>query len=109
MSDFIAEYYAVDPSPLEAEFRIEQCNSCRTYYQAEVGGRELLDQIYDKWVDQIDDPNQIPSHADDMANPRLSRDGHEVMAAASYLGLQLDQLKTLDFGMGFGLWAASRR
>lgn len=105
MSEFIADYYGVDPSPLEAEYRIEQCTACRTFYQAEVGGPELLERIYDQWVDQVEDPNRIPSHADDSANPRLSRDGHELMAAASYLGLPLDELRTLDFGMGFALWA----
>jgi len=105
MSTFIASYYGVDPAPLEGEYRIEQCGACCTYYQGEVGGPELLEKIYDEWVEQIEDPREISSHAEDVANPRLSRDGHEVMAAASYLGVPLRELKTLDFGMGFALWA----
>lgn len=109
VSDFIAAYYGVDPSPLQAEYRIEECDRCGSFYQAAVAGPDLIELIYDQWVDQVEDPSQIPTHAFDTANPRLSRDGHELMAAASYLGLPLNEMRTLDFGMGFGLWATIAR
>jgi hypothetical protein len=109
MSNFLAGYYGVDPAPLDGEYRVEECRTCSTFYQAEVGGPDLLERIYDEWVDQVEDPGEIDSYAEDIANPRLSRDGHEVMAAASYLGLPLKELKTLDFGMGFASWAIIAR
>ncbi|HMJ06178.1 MAG TPA: methyltransferase domain-containing protein [Chthoniobacterales bacterium] len=70
-----------------------------------MGDADLLRKLYSDWVFDIGDPLRDPLYAFDIAHPRLSRDGHEVMAAAASLGLSLPHLRTLDFGMGWAGWA----
>ena len=107
ISDFVADYYGIRPSVLAAgEYRLEQCRDCGTFFQADVGDAVLLSDLYTHWVLQTEDPETAnPIYAEDVQRPELSRDGHEIMAAASFLGLPLAQLVTLDYGMGWALWA----
>jgi 2-polyprenyl-3-methyl-5-hydroxy-6-metoxy-1,4-benzoquinol methylase len=107
IGEFIANYFKIDPAALAAgEYRIDQCRRCGLAYQAEVGSPELLDDLYSHWVEDFEDPERdFPVYGEDVRHPRLSRDGHEIMAAASYLRRPLSDLVTLDYGMGFALWA----
>ena len=107
VSDFLAEFYGIDASVLaNGEYRLEQCRACGTFFQAEVGDLALLSDLYTHWVLQTEDPEaEHPIYAEDVGRPELSRDGHEIMAAASFLGLPLRELITLDYGMGWALWA----
>jgi SAM-dependent methyltransferase len=102
---FIRSFYKIDPTILDGTYRAEQCKSCSTFFQAEVGNAALLEDLYTKWVFEIGDPMRDPLYAFDMAHPRLSRDGHELMTVAASLGLSLAALRTLDFGMGWAAWA----
>jgi SAM-dependent methyltransferase len=102
---FIESFYKIDPAILDGAYRAEQCNSCFTFFQAEVGDAALLEKLYTQWVFEIGDPMRDPLYAFDIAHPRLSRDGHELMAVAASLGLSLPALRTLDFGMGWAAWA----
>jgi SAM-dependent methyltransferase len=40
-----------------------------------------------------------------MAAPLQSRDAHEIMLASSYLGISTERMVTLDYGMGWAMWA----
>ena len=87
-------------------YQVEKCDRCATLFQAEVGDEQLLSLIYGEWLDHVRDPEaELPAYAFDVANPRLSRDGHEIMTAAAFLRRPLGSLTTLDFGMGWGGWA----
>lgn len=89
-----------------AQFRVNKCSECGTLFQAEVGRETFLDALYGEWVWDTDDPeSDIPGYRFHITHPRLVRDGHEIMAVAAYLGLKASDLVTLDFGMGWGLWA----
>jgi SAM-dependent methyltransferase len=103
MSNFLTGYYRM-PIELDGEYRVERCGDCRTMFQGEVGDNDLLGALYGTWI-KSNRPEQDPAYCYDVANPRRSRDGHEIMAAAAHLGLPLDQLVTLDFGMGWASWA----
>lgn len=88
---------------------VAECSECRTIYHVQVGDDALLETLYDVWL------NDIADHGDQRElqwlaqHPRQSRDGHEIMTAASLLNTSVKGLKTLDFGMGMGLWAGIAR
>ena len=105
IGDFISKYYKVSPALLSrGVYRLDQCRRCATIYQAEVGDRELLMTIYVDWVLHTDQPEADANYAYDMAYPKKSRDGHEIMAAAAYLNMAVEDLRTLDYGMGWAGW-----
>ncbi|MES3109511.1 class I SAM-dependent methyltransferase [Sphingomonas aurantiaca] len=102
----VGQYYRIDPAQLAGgRFFVVECTSCATIYHAQVGGDDLLVTLYDIWLNEVGDPGDKKALAWLAAHPRHSRDGHEVMTAAALLGAPLRGFKTLDFGMGMGLWA----
>ena len=105
IASFILEYYKIDPSILDGEYQALQCIRCGSYFQAEVGNAALLDQLYSQWVLQVADPMRDAHYAFDVTHPTKSRDGHEIMTAAAWLGSRVSDLRTLDFGMGWASWA----
>jgi SAM-dependent methyltransferase len=105
IAPFLAAYYRADPAVLDGTYRLAQCQSCGTFFQAEVGNSALLETLYTDWVDWHWDPLRDPGYNFDVSHPRRSRDGHEIMAAARFLGRPLSALTTLDFGMGWAGWA----
>lgn len=105
IADYLRGYYAIDTSRLGGgEFRLAECQACGTMYQAEVGDPELLAELYSHWVASTDSAEDDPAYAFDVANPVKSRDGHEILAAASFLGTPPNQLRVLDYGMGWASW-----
>ena len=106
ISTFIAGYYGIDPALLASgEYRVDQCRSCETFFQAEVGDPGLLATLYGQWLFDADQPEGDPRYAYDMAHPRRSRDGHEIMAACAFLHVPPGKMETLDYGMGRAGWA----
>ena len=103
---FVRDYYHIDPAVLrEAPYRLDRCRRCALVFQHHVGGAELLTELYSNWVDEPDDPELIDTYRAEIASIPESRDAHELMAASSYLGIPLGSMKTLDYGMGWALWA----
>lgn len=104
---FVREYYHVDTGLLAARpYQLEECTSCSLVFQKFVGDDSLLSDLYTHWVDEPEDPERdIDTYRADISAIRLSRDAHEIMAAASFTGTNLSDLKTLDYGMGWALWA----
>ncbi|WP_242138014.1 class I SAM-dependent methyltransferase [Sphingomonas sp. TREG-RG-20F-R18-01] len=103
---FVRDYYGVDPSRLaDGRYRLERCRACGLTFQGDVGGNALLSDLYTYWVEEPGNPDQdIASYREDINAIPLSRDAHEIMAAASFLGKPLKDLRTLDYGMGWALW-----
>ncbi|WP_157134572.1 class I SAM-dependent methyltransferase [Sphingomonas sp. PAMC 26605] len=102
----IARHYAVDPVVLAGgRYRVSRCLACATIYHTEVAGEALLTDLYDVWLGAAVGAAYRAEFDWLVAHPRQSRDGHEIMTAASFLEMPLRGLKTLDYGMGQGLWA----
>src|SRR5688500_3407473 len=100
--------YGRDPERLRGwNYHLEQCARCECIFQKYYGDEAFLDELYTEWLEGhiADDPDAYAPWRKILAEPRKSRDGHEILMAAAYLGKPVEGLKTLDYGMGFGLWA----
>ncbi|HYW17485.1 MAG TPA: methyltransferase domain-containing protein [Allosphingosinicella sp.] len=104
---FVRNYYHIDPDVLRnAPYELQRCGCCGLVYQRHVGGHALLTALYSSWVDEPEDPERdIDTYCEEIRAIAESRDAHEIMAAASYLGRPIEGMKTLDYGMGWALWA----
>jgi hypothetical protein len=85
-------------------FHVVECAECLTIYHAETGGEELLSALYGEWLKDSDQSDKAVTEWL-AAHPRHSRDGHEIITVGAVLRKPISALKTLDFGMGAGLWA----
>lgn len=103
ISQFINAYYR-ETLVIPGEYRIERCQACGTMFQAEVGSPALLAKLYGEWI-KAHEPEDDVDFMFDVTNPKLSRDGHEILTAASFLGLRPADLQTLDYGAGWAGWA----
>lgn len=105
LKPLLAQYYPTAPTNVEGTYRVASCDRCGTIYQTEVGDGTVLSEVYENWVDTAVDEGWV-AQAEWLAwNPKQSRDGHEIMTAAAILGMRPARMKTLDYGMGHGLWA----
>jgi 2-polyprenyl-3-methyl-5-hydroxy-6-metoxy-1,4-benzoquinol methylase len=106
VSTFIAEHYGVNPDVLAgATYELDECQDCTLIYQRWVGDADLLTELYGVWVHDHGLPSEEPIYQLEIAHPLQSRDAHEIMTAAALLDVPLQQLATLDYGMGWALWA----
>lgn len=87
----------------KGEYRLDQCEECGTYFQAEIGDSEFLEFLYTHWASEPGFESD-PIYSFDVSNPMKSRDGHELMAVAAFLGLPISKLRVLDYGMGWAGW-----
>ncbi|RYG22871.1 MAG: hypothetical protein EON93_24655, partial [Burkholderiales bacterium] len=105
LSSFLKRRYKRDPSGLApALYRVDRCEACGLIYQRSIGDDAFLAMFYSQWLPRAIDPEADPNYARDIKDPPASRDGHELMMAAAYLKKPIEQFRTLDFGMGWGLW-----
>jgi hypothetical protein len=110
VSKFIAWRYGRSTASIGvASYILAECARCALLYQVEVGGPRFIDDLYREWIDDPSGPEDYATYRRDIARPLESRDAHEIIAAASYLRVPLKQTRTLDFGMGWGLWAETSR
>ncbi len=106
-SDYLSEFYG-QPIRLNGNFTVVECSGCQTMLQSEVGNEPLLEALYSEWV-KSPPAEEDPLYRYDVSNPERSRDGHEVLAAASFLGKRLEDMTVLDYGMGWAGWARIAR
>lgn len=106
MLGYLSYRYSADASVLrDASYSIARCRTCTLLCQVEVGDDAFLEELYTNWVEEPENPDDYPAYRRDLADMPASRDAHEIVAAASFLRLELPQMKTLDCGMGWALWA----
>ena len=107
--EFLRGYYrpgAISQEKLApASFVLDECLDCSLVFQRYIPDEPFLEEIYERWLNSTCHPTKDLMVADALAHPNQCRDGHELMAAASYLGRPLKGLRVLDYGMGWGLWA----
>lgn len=110
VSSFIAAYYRIRPDVLSAApYELSRCLDCSLVYQRWVGDDELLAELYGTWIEDHYHPDRDPDYAKQIGRALQSRDGHEIIVAAAFLGLRPTEMVTLDYGMGWGMWARIAR
>jgi SAM-dependent methyltransferase len=91
---------AFDRSMLEgATYILRECEACGLIFQVEIPGPELMDLVYEKWID--------PQKALHRRQGQLRFRGRialELMTIAEFLGRSPEAIRVLDFGMGWGYW-----
>src|SRR3954470_3957786 len=108
ISDFIRNYYHRDPEQLAGwNYHLERCVTCACVYQKWYGDDAFLTELYELWLKGhiAEDMDTYAPWLRILEKPWQSRDAQELMMVSRYLGKPLRELKTFDFGMGFGLWA----
>lgn len=102
----IRTHYGIDPAVLSAApYELVRCLGCTLAYQKWVGDEALLAELYGAWINEMNLPENDPQYQLEVAHPLESRDGHEILAAASLLGLRPAEMSTMDYGMGWAMWA----
>jgi len=106
VGDFVRRYYRVDPGIFgDAAFELVRCARCSLIYQLFVGDTELLGYLYGELINDSNRPDDDPDYLRIMRRPRESRDAHEMLTVAAYLKRDPSALTTLDYGMGWAMWA----
>lgn len=75
---------------------------CSLVYQKWIGDEELLTTLYGSWIEDHCRPEHDPQYQNLLANAMQSRDAHEILVAASFIGRSPRHMVTLDYGMGWG-------
>ncbi len=86
------------------EYWLVRCEACSLVYQVDVGSEELLEEVYNRWLNDGMGPDDSVYTQEFLARPRCSRDGHELLAASRALNVPIPSMRVLDFGMGWALW-----
>lgn len=113
VSNYLRKFYAqqgpgVDLKQLAgAHFHLVECASCKLVYQREAPGEALSRELYCTWID----PERALANYKKEGNPLWLRSAHagEILCLAALLGKRLDELKVLDYGMGWGTWVMLAR
>jgi SAM-dependent methyltransferase len=103
---YLRSYYGKSTAPLAGgTYDLAECGRCSLIFQRQIGDEAFLVELYTNWLKGEGDPERDPTYRAELQDPLASRDGHELISAAAYLGKPLGQLTTLDYGMGWALWA----
>jgi SAM-dependent methyltransferase len=79
---------------------LDQCRKCSLVYQEQIPNHFLLKKLYEEWID----PHKPRTHH----TKGIEFTRHylqEVMMFLNFLGRPPQDLKVLDFGMGWGHWS----
>jgi len=84
-----------------AQYILKECRACTLIYQHEVPGNELMQRLYEHWLD--------PGVVRKTVTGQRSAEFYywcatEIARVLCFLKRPLDQVKFLDFGMGWGNW-----
>lgn len=83
-----------------ADYILRECASCGLIFQVEIPGEELMEAMYDRWID--------PKKTLHRRQGQLSFRGRialELMSIADFFGRPPEAIRVLDFGMGWGYWS----
>lgn len=87
-------------------YQLDECQECELVFQRYIGDESFLSEMYGNWLST--EEHQTEAHAAFahlLTIPHATRDGHELMWASKHLGKPLSNMRTLDYGMGWALWA----
>ena len=107
ISDYLNSFYSpvggVDFKYLiNATYDLCECQECGLIFQKEIPGDELMEVLYEKWID----PKKV--FYNHQKNDRLglyTYYAQEISTIIAHLGKVPSELTFFDFGMGWGKWA----
>ena len=104
LAEFIAQFYQgrVPPGALEAEtYRVVACADCDFIYQSSILDDNGMQLLYRDWIDQ-----QRSLLKKQNAGAGLYRQyAGQIQTLSRLGGLQPQQTRVLEFGMGWGYWS----
>ena len=87
-------------------YRLDECQECELVFQRYIGDESFLSELYGNWLSTKEHQTEADTaHSHLLTTPCATRDGHELMWASKHLGKPLSAMRTLDYGMGWALWA----
>ncbi len=109
--DYLVSFYepqgGVEFAYLEgANFTLVECADCEVIYQKHIANDDLMERLYDHWIDPVKvfaviDGCQPPGYFMDLAK--------QVANLVDYFGRPARAISCLDFGMGWGHWCKMAR
>jgi 2-polyprenyl-3-methyl-5-hydroxy-6-metoxy-1,4-benzoquinol methylase len=84
----------------DAEYILRECRSCQLIFQEQIPDEHLADTVSEKWSD----PDKAFHHREKSGLASRGRNALEVMSVIEFLGGDPQELRFLDFGMGWGNW-----
>jgi len=86
-------------------YTLMECGACGLVYQREAPDDDLVEALYERWIDPEDSLARMRAH--DLG--LYAGYAQEIMQAFHALARPPASLKVLDFGMGWGRWPALAR
>jgi SAM-dependent methyltransferase len=103
LRDFYSRDGVVEFEYLEgATYILDECATCGLVYQEEVPNDDLLERLYEKWIDP---KRAFRRHLENDGLDYHRRCAQDVMKLVAYFGRAPSDLDFFDFGMGWGKWA----
>lgn len=85
-----------------ATYSLIQCKGCGLIYQDEIPNDQLMERLYEKWIDpQI----TLKRRTEEDSLTLYSYYAQEIMQILAYMDKNPGELTFFDFGMGWGKWA----
>jgi SAM-dependent methyltransferase len=89
----------------EADYALKECGGCGLIFQEQVPDEGLSEIVYERWAD----PEKAYLHKEKRAVAGRGRNALEVMSILEFFGRKPEDLRLLDFGMGWGFWVRIAR
>lgn len=83
-------------------YSLIECQNCLLIYQKNIPNNELMERIYDRWIDP---ELAFIRHLENDDLEYYSCYAQEIMQVIAYIGKIPSDLDFFDFGMGWGKWA----
>lgn len=84
-------------------YELMECEQCALIYQRSVPHGDFLNELYDDWLN-VDEGIELGGKS--VTLPRAIEMTREVATLVRMLGQASDEVRMLDFGMGWGRWSA---
>lgn len=106
LSDYLVKFYDIEReevfSYLQGEFfRVISCDQCKLVYQQDIPTSEMMDILYEKWIDPSTSYHDSVNLRPPSFFKRLANEHHALL---KYFNQSPDRLHFFDFGMGWGTW-----
>jgi SAM-dependent methyltransferase len=88
-----------------ADYVLDECRTCTLIYQRFIPDELLSAKVYEEWADPERSLHKRERHVPELMGQYVL----EVLSAIEFLGRKPEELRFLDFGMGWGLWLRMAR
>lgn len=108
ISDYLADFYLpqgmIEPEYLaDASYVLCECAKCSAIFQKSIPAGALMERLYEHWID----PEKIFRLVENESNLHYYAGyAQEIMQIIAFIDKMPSSLTFLDYGMGWGRWAA---